>query len=428
MITVVGGTYREICLNPRWNHLRGSGVRAAAAISKLIATIPDDIVELKTWASGEDLPELDKFRKACDFPVKILSRPQTIEWQYDHSLSTPRLFPAQQKIVRAPDVSLRCENSNALVFGTIECNPRVTAPEITYDPQAGSNAIPFSRTGHCARKSALVANFQEILAMADGLKLRYAKGPGAKVTAARALLKHEKLDVVVVKSGTHGAEVVTSDGHQHIPSYPTQTVFPIGSGDVFSAVFALHWSEMKISPFVAADWASVGTAVYCKSNGRVPLPTDLLSEKQALLDDAQRYQPSRPRRGPPQVYLAGPLFTLPQLWFLEETTRYLEHWGAKVFSPWRDVGLLADIKDRKKIATEDLKGLNQSHSVFAIIDGCDAGTLFEIGYAVARRIPVVAFGQKVPKPDLTMLLGTGCEVQSDFATAVYRAAWLAGAK
>jgi nucleoside 2-deoxyribosyltransferase len=425
-MTIIGGAYREVCLNPRWNCLRGSGVRSAAAISKLVAEVPNTGVELKTWASEKDQKELGKFCKACEFPITIYPRSQQIEWQYDHSLSIPRLYPAQKDIAKAPVRSFNYEK--VLVFSTIECSPQVTAEQLVYDPQGGSNSIPFSKSGHRAGKTALVANFQEICAMADSLHLRYSKSRNVGISAARALLKSERLDVVVVKSGTHGADVVSKDGHQHTDSHPTRSVFPIGSGDVFSAVFAAHWLEMGRNANDAAHWASVGAAVYCNSGGRVPLPANLLAEEETLKRELLDPKTSARRRGRPQVYLAGPLFTLPQLWFLGEITRYLEHWGAKVFSPWRDVGLLADIKDSRKVASADLEGLKRSHSVLAIVDGCDAGTLFEIGYAVAQNIPVVAFGERVSGPDITMLEGTGCEVHRDFATAVYRAGWLAGAR
>jgi hypothetical protein len=34
MITVVGGTYIEHCMEPEWNRLLGSGLRAAEALAK----------------------------------------------------------------------------------------------------------------------------------------------------------------------------------------------------------------------------------------------------------------------------------------------------------------------------------------------------------------------------------------------------------
>lgn len=74
---------------------------------------------------------------------------------------------------------------------------------------------------------------------------------------------------------------------------------------------------------------------------------------------------------------------------------------------------------------EDLEGLDGYDVVFAVCDGLDAGTLVEVGYAVAKKIPVVAFPQVERDDDLTMLIGTDCSVQRDLVTAVYHAAWTA---
>jgi len=59
----------------------------------------------------------------------------------------------------------------------------------------------------------------------------------------------------------------------------------------------------------------------------------------------------------------------------------------------------------------------------AVVNGLDAGTLFEIGYAKSLGKKVVAFAQNVNSSDLTMLIGTDCEITSDFSTAVYKASW-----
>jgi len=61
--------------------------------------------------------------------------------------------------------------------------------------------------------------------------------------------------------------------------------------------------------------------------------------------------------------------------------------------------------------------------VFAILNGLDTGTVFEVGYAVRKGIPVVALAQNVKDEDLKMLTGTGCTVLDDFASALYQAVW-----
>ena len=52
----------------------------------------------------------------------------------------------------------------------------------------------------------------------------------------------------------------------------------------------------------------------------------------------------------------------------------MEKLNFNVFSPIHDVG----IGKSKEIAQKDLKGLDESDSVFAILNGYDPGTVFEI--------------------------------------------------
>jgi nucleoside 2-deoxyribosyltransferase len=61
--------------------------------------------------------------------------------------------------------------------------------------------------------------------------------------------------------------------------------------------------------------------------------------------------------------------------------------------------------------------------MFAIIDGIDSGTLFEVGYARARGLPVYALAQAVTPEDLKMVNGSGCLVFDDFVTAIHHTAW-----
>jgi nucleoside 2-deoxyribosyltransferase len=61
--------------------------------------------------------------------------------------------------------------------------------------------------------------------------------------------------------------------------------------------------------------------------------------------------------------------------------------------------------------------------VFAILNGLDAGTIFEVGYAVKKGIPVVCLAQNVGAENLKMVEGTSCEVVDDFVSALYRTVW-----
>ena len=198
------------------------------------------------------------------------------------------------------------------------------------------------------------------------------------------------------RMGLKGATIVTADGSTLVPSFRTDVVFPIGSGDVFSGVFAAYWMERGQGPQVAARLASAATAYYCNSGGALPIPGDidgLVTEMVEALVSATIQR---------KVYLAGPLFTLPQTWLLNEARRCLEAQGLRVFSPKDDVGYVGDGHDARSIAQADLDGLESSDLVFAILDGLDPGTLFEVGYARKRGLPVIGFAERVDPGELTM--------------------------
>ncbi|MNV78324.1 Nucleoside 2-deoxyribosyltransferase [compost metagenome] len=63
--------------------------------------------------------------------------------------------------------------------------------------------------------------------------------------------------------------------------------------------------------------------------------------------------------------------------------------------------------------------------MLACVDGADPGTVFEIGYARAKSIPVVALSTAPGNDeDLTMIAGSKCVVVRDIASAIYRTAWI----
>ena len=118
------------------------------------------------------------------------------------------------------------------------------------------------------------------------------------------------------------------------------------------------------------------------------------------------------------IYLAGPFFNMPQAWLVDEARLAFQGMGLKVFSPYHDIG----IGPGAHVAPKDIDALEKSRAVSAILDGVDTGTVFEAGFARARNKPVVAFAQCTPEEPLKMISGTGCEVVSDFVSAIYRAA------
>jgi hypothetical protein len=295
---------------------------------------------------------------------------------------------------------LRVEGEVVLRFGMMEATARVAADRCVYDPQSAFAPEPFSANGSTARHLAVVANRGEILGMAGG------RDP---VHAARQILTTENAEVVVVKSGADGALVVTADAATPVSAYRSERAFTIGSGDVFAATFAASWGVRGLDPVASARIASVAVSEYVASRA---LPI----RDPAILVDAS---PAPLVAQPGEVYLAGPFFTMAQRWQVDEARRCLAEVGMSVFSPFHEIGpgLAGDV------APADIEAIKRCDAVFAILDGLDSGTMFEVGFARAIGKPVYAFAQAVKDEDLKMVVGSGCLVHDDFVTAVHHLAW-----
>lgn len=393
-LTIVGGVYGETCIEPAWDAVFGSAGRAAHAVETLVT----GQVELVTYVAAEAATTVDDLAKRCGATLKSHPAKQFVSFSYLHPLATPAIYPPPALI--EPAAAIRVKGDVVLRYGMMEGDAIIEADVAVYDPQSAFDPRPFSENGSRARRLALVLNRQEVQAMA---------GIDDPMLAARKLLESEGAEVIVLKRGSHGAVVVTASGEHQIPAYQTEYVWKVGSGDVFSATFAALWGCHGMSPDQAADLASRATANYVNTRH---LPAPDVATLQAL-----QMAPIKPGKG--TIYLAGPFFDIGQRWLIEESFSLLKELGASVFSPVHEVGP----GPANYVAPKDIEGLEGSDVVFAILNGLDPGTIFEIGYAIKKAIPVVALAQNVKEEDLKMIVGTGCEVTDDFASGLYRAVW-----
>jgi len=93
-----------------------------------------------------------------------------------------------------------------------------------------------------------------------------------------------------------------------------------------------------------------------------------------------------------KVYVAGPLCMEEERKFLEKIDKLCKKLGLSTFLPHRDCGLWEKITDAKKIASGDLKGFDNCDFLIAVLNGFNvgAGTAWEMGYAYAKEIPIIA--------------------------------------
>jgi len=399
MIAVVGGTYNEKCFHPDVELRFGSGLRACYSIRSLDK---DVAVEFHTFSNEENELHLKNFESIFDVKTFAYPSENSVGFYYDHPLRIPVISPRPDLIIKPADLVM--QQDHVLYYGFLEGNAQVTGKMVVYDPQSPVKPIPFKQTQSTADHLAVVINIKEAAIIASSKNVDEIRN---------YFFNEDGAEVLVIKMGAKGAMVFTAAGDSGvIPVYKTNSVYPIGSGDVFAAIFAYYWMEGKIGALAAAEKASFFTAIYC--NTRNYRFTSEKNKEEILPLNIKEFPTG-------QVYLAGPFFNYAQKWVVNEIFDCLIGTGIKVFSPWHHVGVG---EPDSNVARDDIDGLEKCQVVFAIVDGLDSGTLFEIGYANKKGIPVIAYVENEKDTDLTMLIGTGCIIESDMTTAIYKCLWL----
>lgn len=376
---IVGGLYRELCDVPFWDVTMGSGGRAALAAATLSPK-----VELSTFASSADQSAVLQIQ-AKEIVVNTTNRSSAIVFAYFHPLSSPYIEPPRNTI--ECDASIRATGDAVLRFGFLEGDAIVTANRAVYDPQTWRNPPSFWANGSTAQELALVMN---------ELELRHIADLDDMALAAQHLLKKEKAAVVVVKRGTRGASVYEASGKiTHVPAYRSRKVFKIGTGDIFSAVFAVYWAERQLSPGEAADLASRSVSVYCDT-------------REFNFDESTlrlRYPVSSGAGG--RVRLEGGTSSLGQRYTMEETRFALRELGIEVVCP-----------QLEPAATE-----LDADATLVINDGLTTEALARIDKDKISAVPVIVLNEG---STAEMVLAFATSVTEDFTTAIYLTAWAIG--
>lgn len=376
---IAGGLYRELCDMPFWDATFGSGGRAAVAISR-----QGPSVELHTYASSADQLAVAALRSE-GIGLNINSRPSPIAFAYFHPLSAPHIQPGYPEIARQAPISVTGEA--VIRFGFLEGDAVVTADKAVYDPQTWRNPIAFGANGSKANELALVLN---------ELELRHATGIAELEQAAAHLMHLQSAAIVVVKKGVRGAAVIERSGRvSHVPAYRSSKIFKIGTGDVFSAIFALNWAERGLGAVKAADIASRCVSMYCASR-TYKFDENLLMQ---LCPVSSRACFS--------IHLEGSAESLGQRFALEEARHVLRELGMDVYCP--------SLESREAIENPD--------ALLVIDDGLDSNALSRIAHATMSAIPIVTLHERV---STKLSIPESTWVTDDFTTAMYFAAWAAG--
>ena len=93
-------------------------------------------------------------------------------------------------------------------------------------------------------------------------------------------------------------------------------------------------------------------------------------------------------------YLAGPFFNEQQIQMQEKIELLMKVNNKKCFSPRLDAGTLpenATKKDMLNVFNKDLEAIDNCNALFANVSYRDTGTSVEIGYALAKKIPVILY-------------------------------------
>lgn len=378
---VAGGVYIERCVVPDTARLLGSGGRAALALS----SFRQDIV-LHTFHPPELWGDLEaNFR-----PYGIACHP----YASDERITFSYLFPLGKAEQSPEEVGRRREQvvsgRDILSFGCVEGDFVLRCDAAVFDPQ-GSGSRGFHEAGSQANRLAIVLNRSEVTSLT---------GQPAIAEAAALLLATERADVIIVKDGPNGAFVYTAAAaFQSVPAYSSSALYKIGSGDVFSAIFAHEWLA-GMEPCEAANLASRHTAAYVESP-ILPLHCELPSQV--------------PRGAIPinHVALVGETDTIAKAWFLSILRDTMHRLGI----PFVEI---VDIADYIRALGENSQPDDSTATLFCVENEDAAMRLLSIN-DLDKNNPVIFADPRVQSYFSGL---AGLRVFSDLSQAVYEICWM----
>lgn len=248
-MNIVGGTYQEYCVEPHWENIFGSGLRACLSIRGLDDSYP---IKLHTAADSTIKKYLLQLMKSHNIGMNIENISKTPIFEYDYPLATPRIKPRPDVFFENRPL-IKVNGENILYFGMLEADVKVMGSKVVYDPQSPSNPKSFTQTRSKANKLVTVVNLSEA---------RLISGKKNYTEIVEYFFKKENCYGLILKMGARGAFLFDDPENKiNIPVYKTNKVWPIGSGDIFSSIFSFCWFQGE-SLESSANKASLAVANY----------------------------------------------------------------------------------------------------------------------------------------------------------------------
>ena len=141
MITVIGGTYREIDYDDISIEIYGSGFRATKFLLE-----NNCVVNFCTTGNIDTIKYLKENQKVySNFTFECTEYDEVITFKYSFSLDYPSIFPHLLNIPKVDE--LKIESENIIAFGMLEADFMLSGNKIVYDPQTPIKPKKFSEFG-----------------------------------------------------------------------------------------------------------------------------------------------------------------------------------------------------------------------------------------------------------------------------------------
>lgn len=394
MIDIIGGTYQEIDYDEVSVELFGSGFRGAKFLLENKCN-----VHFHTLGNEETMIFLKENQKVYkNFNFELTPYKDLITFKYSFPLDDPSIFPSILNITKVNSLSV--ESENIIAFGMLEADYLISGDKVVYDPQTSIKPNKFNDIGH-AKELVYIVNKNEAHELAESNNIDVIK---------EYFFQKEKATAFLIKDGPFGATLYIGDKVIKIPSYITNNVFKIGSGDIFTTSFGYYWMHKKLSIEESALYASKSTAIFCNIKAYIDATNfPNFGFKEFTYKSMENKQ----------VYLASPFFAISELILVDKIRNAFLSFGIKVFSPFHDVG----IGNSEFIAKKDIEGINNSDIVFCLFDNYDSGTLIESGYSLAKGKKIIGYHRTCEEKKLLMLKGSDIQYYNHLTTAIYKTIW-----